>query len=102
MRVCDSVSFQENQEIASTVGNANATKTQGQSNVGFSEDATDLSSDLQKVQRLKTQLAKLPEVRQERVQALQKAVHDGTYEVGAGKIADAMLTDLLGPQSGSK
>jgi negative regulator of flagellin synthesis FlgM len=102
MRVCESLPFPENQDIASTAGNANAPKIQGQSSVGFSEDAADLSSDLQTVQQLKSQLANLPDVRQERVQALQKAVQDGTYEVGDGKIADAMLTDLVGPQSGSK
>ena len=34
--------------------------------------------------------------------ALQKSVQDGTYEVGAGKIADAMLTDLVGPPSGPR
>ena len=102
MRVSDSLSFPENQDITSTAGTASAAKTQGQSNVGFSEDATDLSSDLQKVQQLKTQLASLSDVRQERVQALQKAVQEGTYEVGAGSIADAMLSDLVGPQSGSK
>ncbi|MGO8789738.1 MAG: flagellar biosynthesis anti-sigma factor FlgM [Terriglobia bacterium] len=102
MRVSDSLSFPENQDIASTASNANAPKIQGQSNVSFSQDAADLSSDLQTVQQLKTQLANLPDVSQERTQALQKAVQDGTYEVDTGKIADAMLTDLVGPQLGSK
>ena len=102
MRVSDSLSVPENQDVRSTAGGANATKIADQSNVGRSEDATNLSSNLQMVQQLKTQLENLPDVRQEKVEALQKAVQSGTYEVSADKIADAMLMDFAGPSSGSK
>lgn len=102
MRVSDSLSVPENQDVRSKTGSANAAKTSDQSSVGRSEDATNLSSNLQMVQQLKVQLANLPDVRQDKVEALQKAVQSGTYEVDAGKIADAMLTDLAGPHSGSK
>jgi len=64
--------------------------------LGLSQDETDLSTDLQKVQELKTQLEKMPEVRQEKVQELQNAISNGTYEADSGKIADAMITDLVG------
>ena len=102
MRVSDSLSLPENQDVRSKTGSANGAKIPDQSSVGRTEDATDLSSDLQKVQQLKAQLAHLPDVRQEKVEALKKAVQSGTYEVDAGKIADAMLSDLAGPHSGSK
>lgn len=101
MRVTDSISFPENQDVAGKLGSTNAPKTQEQSGVGFAEDATDFSPDLQKVENLKAQAANLPDIRQERVQELRKAVQSGTYEVSANKIADAMMTDLMGPQSGS-
>jgi len=103
MRIQGSISFPENQDITDKLGGVNAPKVQGQSDrVGFTQDETNLSADLQKVQTLKAQLANLPDVRQERVQELQAAVQNGTYEVGAGKIADAMMTDLAGPQQGYK
>jgi flagellar biosynthesis anti-sigma factor FlgM len=101
MRVSDSIPSPQTEGIASSVGNV--TKLKGQSDdLGFFQDeATDLSGNLQKVQDLKAQLADLPEVRLERVQELQKAVSNGTYEVDSGKIADAMMADLAGPQQGS-
>jgi flagellar biosynthesis anti-sigma factor FlgM len=103
MRINGSISFPENQDITNKLGDVNAPKVHGQSDrVGSTQDETDLSADLQKVQTLKAQLANLPDVRQERVQELQIAVQAGTYEVGAGQIADAMMTDLAGPQQGSK
>ena len=98
MLVTDSISFPENQDITSNkVGGVDAAKVKGQSDsIGLSQDETELSADLKKVQELKTQLATMPEVRQERVQQLKNAISDGTYEVDSGKIADAMITDLAG------
>jgi len=103
MRVYDSISFPEDQGITSKVDGANSSKVNSRSeSPGLSPDETTyLSGNLQEVQELKAQLANLPEVRLEKVQALQKAIANGTYEVDAGKIADAMITDLAGPQQGS-
>ena len=102
MRVNDPISFPENRDVTNKIGGVDAPKVKDQSeSVVFTQDQTELSSGLQKVQELKTQLTSLPDVRHEKVQALQKAVADGTYEVDSGKIADAMLTDLAGPQQGS-
>ena len=102
MRVSDSISFPDSQDTANKIGDVSASKVQNQpASVGFAEDETDLSAGLAKVQDLKTQLANLPEVRLARVKELQEAVLSGTYEVGAGKIADAMMTDLAGPPQGS-
>jgi negative regulator of flagellin synthesis FlgM len=102
MRVSDAISFPDSQDPTNQIGDVNGPKVQNQpANVGFAEDETDLSASLHKVGELKTQLANLPDVRQERVQQLQEAITSGTYEVGAGKIADAMMTDLAGPPQGS-
>ena len=100
MRVYDSISFPEEQGISSKVDGVNTAKVKGRSeSLGlFPDETTSLSGNLKEVQELKAQLANLPEVRLERVQELQKAVANGTYEVEAGKIADAMITDLAGPQ----
>ncbi len=40
-------------------------------------------------------IAATPEVRPEKVAALQKAVAEGTYEVEARKVANALITELL-------
>jgi flagellar biosynthesis anti-sigma factor FlgM len=41
-------------------------------------------------------LAAVPEVRQDRVAALQQAIASGTYNVSGQQIAQAMSSDLLG------
>ncbi|MGH9396955.1 MAG: flagellar biosynthesis anti-sigma factor FlgM [Terriglobia bacterium] len=51
------------------------------------------------VQALKAQLATLPSIRQERVQALQKAVENGTYKASSQQIAEAIHSDLFGAPS---
>lgn len=53
------------------------------------------------VETLKAQLANLPDVRQERVQALQQAVNNGTYQVSNKQIANAIHADLFGASSDS-
>jgi negative regulator of flagellin synthesis FlgM len=102
MRVIDSISFPEHQDLSVKVGSANAPKAQGQSAAMLTKDATAFSTDQQKVSDLKAQLANLPDIRQEKVKQLRNAVQTGTYEVSAGKIAEAMLTDLGGLDRSSK
>ncbi len=63
--------------------------------VGLSRDEVRFSVDGEKVQQLKAELTGLPDVRQERVEALKRAVNDGTYQVSNEKIAEAMFRDLL-------
>ena len=95
MRVSDSISLPQDSNVADKVGGAGSGKQQNQAgSVGLGQDVTDFSTDPQKVQELKTQLANLPAVRPERVQELRSAVQNGTYEVSADKIADAMLANL--------
>ena len=59
-------------------------------------DSAHLSVDGGKVQQLKTDLAPVPDVRQDRVAALQKAISSGSYNVSGQQIAQAMSSDLLG------
>lgn len=50
---------------------------------------------------LATQLGNFPPVRQERVQALQQAVQNGTYKVDGANVAQSMLGELYGTGSQS-
>lgn len=58
------------------------------------EDQAQLSGAHSQVQALATLASQLPEVRQERVQALRQAVKSGQYEASAGQVAGALLAHL--------
>lgn len=58
------------------------------------EDQAQLSSTHAQVQALTAQAAQLPEVRQERVQALRQAVESGRYRVNPQHVAGAMLAHM--------
>jgi len=60
-------------------------------------DTVELSGTLSEVQQIKTQLSQVPDVRANRVAALQQQIQQGTYRPGNQAIADAMMSDLLGP-----
>ena len=54
------------------------------------------------IQSLKTQLSKLPEVRQSRVQALQQKIQSGSYKIDNYQLADAISAELFGPGNSDK
>ena len=61
------------------------------------QDSTQLSTGIQRVSALESQLAQLPDLRSERVAHLQQAIRSGNYAVSNDQIASAMLSDRLGP-----
>jgi len=60
------------------------------------EDTVRLSSAHGEVQTLAAGLAQVPDVRSDRVQALQAKVRDGQYNPGSGEVADAMIKEQTG------
>ncbi len=79
------------------VGTTGSAPTQNQGGtVALTPDSGQLSVDGEKVQQLKADLAAVPDVRQDRVAALQKAITSGSYNVSGQQIAQAMSSDLLG------
>ena len=62
-------------------------------------DTVQLSGTLSEVQQLKAQLSQVPDVRANRVAALQQQIQQGTYRPSSGAIADAMMANLLGTDS---
>lgn len=98
MRIQDSNSIPESQQLNNKVSDVNSSAPESRPDrVGLPRDETDLTVDTVPVQDLKMRVADIPDVRQERVQQLQKAVQDGTYKVDDGQVADAMLADLSEP-----
>jgi flagellar biosynthesis anti-sigma factor FlgM len=60
---------------------------------GAMEDRTTFHTDNTSVQALTSQAMKFPEIRQDKVDSLHKAVSSGTYQADATKTAEAMVED---------
>jgi len=59
------------------------------------EDQAQLSGAHTQVQALAAQAAQLPEVRQEKVQALRQAIEAGRYHVSPENVAGALLAHVV-------
>ena len=95
MRIDGALPVPENQQTQK-VTNSGASAPQGQSApTPTGQDQAQLSVDSGTVQQLKAKLSQLPEVRQERVNALRQAVNGGTYQVSNQQLADAIGSELL-------
>ncbi len=58
----------------------------------------------EQVSKLEAELKKVPEVRQERVDALQRALRDGRYHPTKAQVADAVVAEQFaqhGPEKGA-
>jgi flagellar biosynthesis anti-sigma factor FlgM len=81
------------------IGTAGSSPGQNQDGTSaLSGDLAQFSVDGVKVQQLKGNLAAVPDVRQDRVAALQHAIASGSYNVSGQQIAQAMSSDLLGKE----
>ena len=95
MKINDSLTVQNGYDL-SQVGNSGSSKAAGQpQKTGVANDQATLSVDGPKLEDLKAKLNGVPEIRQEKVNQLRQAIHDGSYKVSDGDIAGAMLSDLL-------
>jgi len=86
-----------NQSIASELaaeGTARSGKSSKASGGNFSaNEGASFSGDTANVGGLTTLALQAPEVRQDRVSALREAVRNGSYQIDAGSIADAMMRE---------
>jgi flagellar biosynthesis anti-sigma factor FlgM len=57
-------------------------------------DTAKLSQDQGRVQQLASQVNQLPEIRQEKVAALQRAIEEGSYRGTPGQAAEALLSAM--------
>jgi len=95
MRIDAALPIPENQPTQK-VANSGANAQQGTAApVTSGQDKAQLSVDSGTVQQLKSTLSQLPEVRQDRVNALRRAVSSGSYQVSNQQLADAIGSDLL-------
>lgn len=59
------------------------------------KDSFTLSAEARELQAVKERALQAPEVRSEKVKAVQKKIAEGTYNVSGEEVADKMLTRLL-------
>jgi flagellar biosynthesis anti-sigma factor FlgM len=93
MRVDLNPGSSEAQELgqAGSAGARVTNATAGGTLVG--SDTAQLSSDQGRVQSLAAQVNNLPEIRQEKVEALRRVIRDGNYDVAPEQTAEAMLSE---------
>ena len=60
-------------------------------------DSAQVSFDQEKLQQLKVELSRVPEIRQERVDALRRTLLEGNYRIDEHRVAEAVWADLLAP-----
>lgn len=59
-----------------------------------SRDRIDISSKGKEIAEFMAAIEKMPEVREEKIQAIQEAIRSGKYEADPRKIAEGILRDL--------
>jgi negative regulator of flagellin synthesis FlgM len=59
------------------------------------EEKVDLSTKAKEIQQAKVEVAKLPDVREEKVQDIKSQVDKGTYNVSGAQIADKMVKESI-------
>ena len=98
MRIDAALPLPENQPT-SGVGNQGSSVPQNRSAPASpGQDQAQLSADNGTIQTLKARLSQLPEVRQDRVDALRQAFRNGTYQVSDQQLSNAIGSDLMAGQ----
>jgi flagellar biosynthesis anti-sigma factor FlgM len=77
--------------------NSNAASAEARiaANSSTGQDQAQLSGVHVQIQALTAQALQLPEVRQEKVNALRQVVLGGNYQPSSGQVADALFTHML-------
>jgi flagellar biosynthesis anti-sigma factor FlgM len=101
MRVDAPLSSPENVQTQTVERSGSTAQQQGRSApVASGQDQAQFSVDNDTIQSLKATLSQVPEVRQDRVDALRQALSRGSYQVSDEQLSDAMGSDLLGKVTG--
>jgi negative regulator of flagellin synthesis FlgM len=64
----------------------------GNSSAGLEGDTAKLSQNQGRVQELVSQVNQIPEIRQDKVAALQRAIGEGSYQVTPAQAAEALIS----------
>jgi negative regulator of flagellin synthesis FlgM len=95
MRIDGALPIPENLQPGKVGRSGSPSQRSSSSAVSPGQDQAQLSADSSKVQQLQAALSQVPEVRQERVNALSQAVSSGNYQISDQQLSDAIGSDLL-------
>jgi flagellar biosynthesis anti-sigma factor FlgM len=96
MRVDGPLPYPQNVQPAKVGRSGSSAQQSRPAPVESHRDQAQLSVDNATIQHLKSSLSQVPEVRQERVNALRPAVSSGSYQISDQQLSDAMGSDLFG------
>lgn len=96
-----SPNVEKNQKLVRSI-KSNSTEVAGNSSVAQETPSAEVSLSNTGIQALKAQLTNLPDIRQERVQGLQMAIGNETYNPSSQQIAEAIHADLFGGSSSTQ
>ena len=81
--------YQRSESVAQQAG-----QSAGQATVK-PEEKVDLSTRAREIQQAKVEIARLPDVREEKVQEIKSQVDNGTYNVSGEQIANKMVGESI-------
>jgi len=87
-----------NTRLPETYGASSRSKTGATTDraaAGAGEDQAHFSPEHQRVQRLEAEAGNLSDVRRDKVEALRKAVAEGSYAPSAEQIAGSMMQEMI-------
>jgi flagellar biosynthesis anti-sigma factor FlgM len=94
MRIDGALPLPENMQTPKAANAGSSTAQGSTASVGSSQDQAQLSANSGTVQQLQTALSQVPEVRQDRVDALRQAMSNGSYQVSDQQLGDAIGSAL--------
>ena len=98
MRIDAALPLPENQPTSTVANSGSSVQHNRPASASSGLDQAKLSVDNGTIQTLKARLSQLPEVRQDRVDALRQAISKGSYRVSDQQLADAIGTDATAGQ----
>lgn len=98
MRIDAALPLPENQQT-SKVANSGSSSPQNRSAPASSgQDQAVLSVDSGTIQKLKASISQVPEVRQDRVNALRNAISSGSYQISDQQLGNAIGAEQMAGQ----
>ena len=83
-----------NEKLKNTHKNQDIDSKDNANKADDSKDKISLSGKASEINELKRLISDLPDIRQDRIDALKKAIETGNYNIDAQKIAEKILEEL--------
>lgn len=95
MRIDSVLPPSENVQTQNATSRGLPTQQNPSLSAGQTQDQAQLSIDSNTIQRLQAGLSQVPEIRQDRVDALRQAISNGSYQVSDQQLSNAIASELF-------